>query len=63
MSEDEIRKIVLDEFRYWRDQEPAEESTSHELIVIGAMGAASNILAAISGHPAPWHTGLDVPAG
>ena len=51
MTSDEIEAIVLAEYKYWR---AAPESI--DMIAMGAMGAAANILGAISfGHRAPWH--------
>ena len=53
MNVDQIRGIVLDEFRYWRDAKPAEPETGNDLIAMGAIGAYSNIMAAIKGMPRP----------
>ena len=43
----DIIAIVLAEFTYWKEADIDQS--------IGGMGAASNILAAIKGHRAPWH--------
>ena len=45
-----IVKIILAEFSYWKEADVDQS--------IGGMGAASNILAAIKGHRAPWHPKL-----
>lgn len=47
--EAEVRRIILAEFSYWSDLDV------DDAITLGATGAASNILAAVTGHPAPWH--------
>ena len=42
-----IVEIILAEFSYWKEADVDQS--------IGGMGSASNILAAIKGHRAPWH--------
>jgi hypothetical protein len=54
ITEQEVREILLSEFGYWSvDKETDDEEMSS--IRIGATGAVSNVLAAVMGHPAPWH--------
>lgn len=48
MTQEEIEKIVLGEFEYWRSQ-PCDNYG----ICIGAIGAAANIFAAIKGFIPP----------
>ena len=45
-----IVEIILAEFSYWKEADVDQSP--------GGMGAASNILAAIKGHRAPWHPKL-----
>jgi hypothetical protein len=47
---EEVRAIVLAEYRYWST---APENV--QMQAMGAIGAAANILAAINGFRAPWH--------
>lgn len=54
VAPDWVLNVVLREFAYWRDSEsPA---------AVGAVGASANILAALMGHPAPWHRAERCPA-
>lgn len=48
-------EILMKEFAYWRDR--PEGSVAAPGTEIGAMGAIANVIAAIHGHPAPWHMG------
>lgn len=48
-----IRLILLAEFRYWNESEPADAQAT--AVRVGAIGAISNVMAALCGHPAPWH--------
>jgi hypothetical protein len=53
LTHDQIRALLLAEFTYW--QTASEKSDELAVISIGALGAVSNVLAAMEGHPAPWH--------
>ena len=55
---EEIRQIVLAEYKYWRDAEGPNHDA--DLMAMGAMGAAANIFGALNGHRAPWHPPLTV---
>jgi hypothetical protein len=44
---DRIQKLCLDQYVYWRDIESTDPVLTH--LSMGAMGAASNILAGILG--------------
>lgn len=54
MTREELISLALSKFAYWRDQEPADDNGN--MIQLGAIAAASNIFAALCGHPAKWHT-------
>jgi hypothetical protein len=47
----QILSLLRSEFNYWQDA-PVDHG-----IIIGATGAVSNVMAAVVGHPAPWHNG------
>lgn len=47
----EISQLARSEFMYWGSVADAKEPA----IIIGAQGAAANILAAANGYLAPWH--------
>jgi hypothetical protein len=57
MSDQEMMEILRLEYAYWRDASPADPTAreTNEAIRIGAMGAIANVMAALSGSPAPWH--------
>jgi hypothetical protein len=54
MTKEQLREIILDEFRYWRD-EKTDVGVAVELMQLGIIGSLSNVLAALEGFPAPWH--------
>lgn len=67
MTTEEIQKIALAEFAYWRDADAVQRGTSkgemdQSFIHLGAMAAAANIVAAINGRPAAWHRAALMPA-
>lgn len=45
MTQEQIVRILTKEWRYWRDAEFENESV--ELMAMGAMGALSNVIAAV----------------
>lgn len=48
-----VREILLAEFRYWNSQiDPLKGPTDAQL---GAIGSVTNVMAALIGHPMPWH--------
>jgi hypothetical protein len=57
----EFNDLLQSEFNYWNDGKPDRElSIKPEVfgaIQIGATGAIANVIAALNGHPAPWHVG------
>jgi hypothetical protein len=42
------------EYAYWSDENPSDDDDM-KMIRLGAVGAASNLLAAAMGHPTAWH--------
>ena len=55
MNQDEFLQLLAAEYAYWRDRSDGDDTTAS--IAIGAMGAVSNVMAALLGRPAPWHPG------
>jgi hypothetical protein len=52
----EFTRLLMAEYGYWRDagdKDSADDTQS--AISLGAMGAVSNVMAALNGAPAPWH--------
>lgn len=49
-----VREILLAEFAYWNDDQPGDDEAM-SAIRMGATGAVSNVLAALTGRPAAWH--------
>ncbi len=55
------RRICLAEFKYWQDSGDVDGADeTQQMIAMGAMGAASNILAGVTGNPADWHKPVGV---
>lgn len=54
--ERELRDVLLAEYSYWHNTDVTGD-VDQQAIAIGAMGAVSNVLGALAGHPAPWHPG------
>jgi hypothetical protein len=52
-----VRQIILAEYTYWRDEDDGADHSKGDLIPIctGAMGALSNVLAALEGIPQTHH--------
>ena len=53
MNREQFLELLASEYAYWRDRPAGDETASD--IQIGAMGAVSNVMAAVCGHLAPWH--------
>jgi len=52
----ETLRLLRAEFQYWQGVSDAKDADAdQQLIVLGATGATSNVMAAVMGHPAPWH--------
>ena len=56
----EIDEIAMSEFKYWRNAPDSNTGSAAtdaiaDAMSMGAMGAASNLIAAIHGQRAPWH--------
>jgi hypothetical protein len=51
MDRHQLINLLSSEYAYWRDA----QGDDIEGVRMGAMGAVANVLAAIAGHPAPWH--------
>jgi hypothetical protein len=60
LDREEVIRLLLAEFSYWRDREPDEDGS---LIAefnagfnMGAIAAITNVIAAVHGRPAKWHS-------
>lgn len=49
LERNRVVAIIMDEYEYWRDERPTEDVEVLDMMAMGSMGAASNILARVMG--------------
>jgi hypothetical protein len=53
----EFLRLLSAEFSYWQGSGDADGADdTQQSIAIGAVGSVSNVMGALTGHPAPWHS-------